>query len=195
MVRKTTHNKDFKEKIIMKKKIIAIMLVAGMALSAAACGSKTDDTADNAAPAVNAAEDAETSSDEFTLLDVTADMIKCGLYATSEDGTELVLSMFTSPSGQNMVSFLFHYADGTGDVVCGEYTANVTVSEEDPDLTYTYMNFTDVYTGTDCEVASIEAESDGSCAILTPSGDVYTATYLSAEDTINYMGVAIAIAE
>lgn len=130
------------------------------------------------------------SSDDFALVDVTSDMIDAGAYAVADDGTELVLTLFTAPDENQYVSLFVFDTDGTGDVLCGIPTSD-TYTDED-NIAWTSMEATDVYTETDFTVGFAEGD-DGSCYIFDTQGTVYEGTYLSADDTITYMGTAVAL--
>ena len=130
----------------MKKKLVSIVLAALMAATLiTGCGGKEETQTAAPAPAAETeteeteteetastpAEETETeteseeesvdnsASEDFTLLDVSTDMIQAGVYAVSDDGTELVFSMFTEPSGTPMASLFIFPAEGEGDVICG----------------------------------------------------------------------------
>ena len=204
----------------MKKKFVSVVLTALMVASlATACGgskSASTDTgasapaAETSAPAAetktetsapaaettvdtnteNAADSSE--SEDFTLLDVSTDMIETGVYAISEDDTELVFSMFTAPSGTPMASLFVFTADGSGDVICGTYTGD---SETDEDgIDWTLLTVSDVYTGEEFEIGFGEL-GDEVYIIDTEDGTPYEGEYLSADDTIVYMGTAAALME
>ena len=136
------------------------------------------------------AESESASSDDFSLLDVTSDMIDAGAYAVADDGTELVLTLFTAPDDNQYVSLFVFDTDGTGDVLCGIPTSD-TYTDED-NIAWTSLEANDVYTGTDFTVGFAEGD-DGSCYIFDTQGTVYEGTYLSADDTITYMGTAVAL--
>lgn len=130
-------------------------------------------------------------SEEFTLLDVSSDMIDAGVYAVGEDGTELVFSMFTEPSGTPMASLFIFASDGTGDVICGEYTGD---SETDEDgITWSLLTVTDAYTGGVFEIGFGEAGEE--VYIFDTEGTPYEGQYLTADETIDYMGAAAALME
>lgn len=137
--------------------------------------------------------DADSSADgEFTLLDVTTDMISAGVYAVNEDGTELVVSLFTEPSGTPMASMFVFESDGSGDVICGPYTAD---SETDEDgITWSVMNVSDVYTDEVFDIGFGETDS-GEVYILNAAGEIYEGQYLTADETIVFMGTAAALLE
>lgn len=203
----------------MKKKFVAIVLAALMAASlTTACGGN-DKKAD--APAEDAKTEAETetkeeseaepedstadaenesqaepaddnASGEFTLLDVSTDMVQAGVYAQNEEGTELVFSMFTEPSGTPMASLFVFPADGEGDVICGTYTAETETDEDG--IAWTLLTVTDAYTDGEFVIGFGESD-DGKVYIFDANGTPYEGEYLSADDTINYMGVAAALME
>lgn len=130
-------------------------------------------------------------SEGFTLLDVSSDMIEAGVYATSEDGTELVFTMFTEPSGTPMASLFVFSPDGQGDVICGTYTAASETDEDD--IAWTLLTVSDVYTGEEFEIGF--GESDTEVYIFDTAGNPYEGEYLSEDDTITYMGTAAALME
>lgn len=201
----------------MRKNITMILAMCLMAAAMTACGGNSDTAETTAAPAADttaaaeteaeteaaaedteaAAEDAEAedeSADEesgdFTLLDVTADMIDAGVYAVDENQNELVFTMFTEPSGTPMASLFVYAPDGTGDVICGEYTADVETDEDN--ITWTSLDLTDVYTGNEFTIGFAESEDD-QVYIIDTTGTVYEGQYLSADDTVVYMGTAVAL--
>lgn len=141
------------------------------------------------APEAESADDSS-ASDEFTLLDVSSDMIQVGVYAVSEDGTELVFSMFTDPSGTPMASLFVFLADGTGDVICGPYTGETETDEDG--INWTALTVSDVYTGSDFTFGSGEL---GDQVFLLDSEDAYEGQYLTADETIDYMAAAVALME
>lgn len=127
---------------------------------------------------------------DFTLLDVTADMIDAAIYVGDEE-SELVLSIFTIPDGTPMCSMLeYSTASESGDVACGAYAAATETDEEG--VAWTYLTFDDVYTGNTMEMGFGETDA-GECYLLMPSGDIYEAQYLDNEEAINYMGTAVAL--
>lgn len=202
----------------MRKNITMILAMCLMAAAMTACGGNSDTAETTAASAADttaaaaeteaeteaaaedteaAAEDAEAedeSADEesgdFTLLDVTADMIDAGVYAVDENQNELVFTMFTEPSGTPMASLFVYAPDGTGDVICGEYTADVETDEDN--ITWTSLDLTDVYTGNEFTIGFAESEDD-QVYIIDTTGTVYQGEYLSADDTVVYMGTAVAL--
>ena len=203
----------------MKKNITMILAMCLMAAAMTACGGNSDTAETSAAPAADttaaeteaettaaeteaeteaAAEDTEAADEEsadeesgdFTLLDVTADMIDAGVYAVDENQNELVFTMFTEPSGTPMASLFVYAPDGTGDVICGEYTADVETDEDN--TTWTSLDLSDVYTGNEFTIGFAESE-DGQVYIIDTTGTVYEGQYLSADDTVVYMGTAVAL--
>lgn len=201
----------------MKKKLVSILLAALLtAALTTGCGGKsetqtaapapaaeteTETEEDASAPAVEEetveeeesqeAPADESASEDFTLLDVSADMIEAGVYAVSEDGTELVFSLFTEPSGTPMASLFIFSADGGGDVICGAYTAENETDEDGID--WTAITVTDVYT--DGEFVIGFGESDEEVYIFDQVGTAYEGEYLTADETIDYMGAVVALME
>lgn len=127
---------------------------------------------------------------DFTLLDVTSDMIDAAIYVGDEE-SELVLSLFTIPDGTPMCSMLEYSPSAeTGDIACGAYTAE---TETDADgIAWTYLTFEDVYEGKTFEMGFGESDA-GECYLVLPSGDIYEAQYLNQEEAIAYMGTAVAL--
>lgn len=202
------------------KRIIALALTCVMCFGLAACGEKEKTVADSqsqvasvqqekeAAPASTEAQETvaaetqetvaqateaqeEVSTEDFTLLDISADMIDAAIYTTNESGCELVLALFTAPDGSGMCAMLeYDNTSETGDVACGVYEAESAEDEEG--IAWTYLTFEDVYTGDTLEMGFGEAD-DGSCALILPTGDVYEAEYLDSDTAIDYMGAAVAL--
>ena len=195
----------------MKKKLTAILAMCMLAVTMAACGGgdASDDYSepDNAAAAdVDEADDAEaddaeaaaddgetadsSTSGEFTLLDVTTDMISVGVYAADDSQNELVFSMFTAPSGTPMASLFVYAPDGTGDVICGTYTAETETDEDG--MSWTLLTVSDVYTEQEFEIGFAENTND-QVYIMNSAGGVFEGQYLSADETVTYMGTAVAL--
>ena len=180
-----------------------------LAASVTACGGSEEEAAAPAATEAAAdteaeeAEDTEAEEEEteaevaeaeegFTLLDVTADMVDQGLYAKDDAGNELVITLFTEPSGTKMVSMFGFGTDGTGDVLCGSYDeSNVSVEVNEDGVNLTTFAITDIYTGSD--VVIICAEKDGEAYVGSLDGTLYEGKYLTPEETITYMGTAVAL--
>ena len=100
------------------------------------------------------------------------------------------MSLFTYDS-TDYVSLMIFEADGSNDVICGAYTAETETDEDGID--WTMMSFEDVYTGNSCKVGCAEPD-DGSCYIFDLNANTYEAKYLTADETITYMGAAVAVA-
>ena len=205
----------------MKKKLLTVLLagVLTMSMITACGGSKAADSSADAAKTEEKAEDTEEEEVEeeadaeeadaeeedveeadsadagdgsFTLLDVDESMVDIGVYGTDTDGTELVFTMFTGPDGQNYVSlFAFDNESGSGDVICGTYEASTDTDEEGDN--WTYFDVTDVYTGNSYKLGVGERPDTEEVVFFNEAGDVVQGQYLSAADTINYMGSAAAL--
>lgn len=189
----------------MKKKITAILAMCMLAVTMAACGN-SDVSDDYAEPDTAAAEDAAEAdepsedsdagdadngaSEEFTLLDVSSDMISVGVYAVDDSQNELVFSMFTAPSGTPMASLFVYAPDGSGDVICGTYSAETQADEEGTN--WTLLTVSDVYTSQEFEIGFAE-NADNQVYIMNSAGSVYEGKYLSADETVTYMGTAVAL--
>lgn len=192
----------------MKKRFVTVVLA--MALTASmlcACGddkaaettteTNTEETAEK--PAEEATEekteetaDAGSSSGDFSLLDVSEDMVDVGAYGMSEDGTELVFTMFNGPDGNQYVSLIgFDNNNNGGDVICGQYEAS-TEKDEDGDE-WTNFIVTDVYTGEQYHLGVAERPGTEEVCFYDKDGNVVEAKFLSAGETINYMGSAAAL--
>lgn len=194
----------------MKKKITAIIAICMLAVTITACGDSSAPAETTAAPAEtttaaeteketeaapeakdeNVSEDDTAGTEDFTLLDVTSDMIETGVYAVDEEQTEIVFSLFTAPSGTPMASMFLYCSDGSGDVICGPYEAETETDEDG--MTWTLLTVTDVYTEQEFEMGFAETEN-GEVYILNTAGAVYEGQYLSADETITYMGSAVAL--
>ena len=117
-------------------------------------------------------------------------MIDTGLYAKDEDGAEYVLSLFTYDNTK-YCSMIIVAADGSNDVICGAYEAATETDEDGVD--WTVLQFEDVYTGTYFQIGFADTENE--CYFLDQAGNSYTAEYLDADQTITYMGAAVAVSE
>lgn len=202
----------------MRKKFLVMMLAGLMAFSVTACGdsddsdtkksettSKNDDAddadtddaddadtddADNADVDDADAGGADTSgSEEFTLGDVSADMVDAALYTKDENDAEVVLVIFTAPSGTRMCAIAYLNADGTGDVVCGAYDAASQTDENG--INWSMLTFTDEYAGGEVTLGFVEDASES--YIMTPDGSAYAAQRLDNEEAVGYMGTALGL--
>ncbi|MBR6160105.1 MAG: hypothetical protein IKQ40_07355 [Lachnospiraceae bacterium] len=205
----------------MKKKLVTVLLA--MALTASmlsACGddkaaettteTKAEEPAEEAPAEEEAEEPAEEATEEeteepaeetadegsegseFSLLDVSEDMVEIGAYGKSEDGTELVFTMFKGPDGNEYVSLIgFDNNSDNGDVICGQYEAS-TEKDEDGDE-WTNFTVSDVYTGEQFHLGVCERPETEEIVFYDKDGNVVEAQFLSAADTINYMGAAAAL--
>ena len=178
----------------MKKKLAALLAICMLSVTMTACGggnapaeTTTAEKTANAQPDTN---DTTGDSSGFTLLDVTADMIKVGIHAIDEDNTELVFSMFTAPSGTPMASMFVFESDGSGDVICGPYTSATQTDENG--INWTLLTVSDVYRELTFEIGFAETD-DGQVCIMNSAGSVYEGQYLTADGTIVYMGTAAAL--
>ena len=196
----------------MKKKALALMLGMMLAVSVTACGGDSEPETTAAKAATEAATEAETEATEaeteeeeteaeeteaaesegFSLMDVSTDMIDQGLYAKDDAGNELVISLFTAPGGDAMISMFMFAADGTGDVICGSYGQdNVSVTQTEDGISVTTFAITDVYTGE--EFGLVCAEKDGAAYVGGLDGSLFEGKYLTTDETIVYMGTAVAL--
>lgn len=207
----------------MKKKVMSVILASMVVLSLAACGSSPEPAAtqevvgeeqeevdepetpaaeEEAAAPTDAEEmngeesDAEETAD-FTILDVTTDLVDAGIYAVDDSNTEYVITLFHDPDQNPYISLMEVSEDGSGDLICGVYddTCIETVPDEENGVDWTVFNITDVYTGEDCTIIFAEG-NDGSVAIA--NGDfslIMEGEYLFNEETITYMGVAATFIE
>ncbi|MCR5025222.1 MAG: hypothetical protein K6A90_12945 [Lachnospiraceae bacterium] len=138
--------------------------------------------------------DSEDAGDgSFSLMDVTEDMIQTGVYGMSEDGEELVFTLFNGPDGTAYAALIGVDNNDTSnsDLICGEYeTESFT---DDDGIDWTQLTVTDVYTGGTYNLGF--AEKDGEVLFFNAAGDVVEGKYLDASETINYFGSAIAVAQ
>lgn len=206
----------------MKKKLLTVLLagVLTMSMITACGGSKAADSSADAAKTEEKAEDTEEEEVEeeadaeeadageedveeadsedagdgsFSLMDVTEDMIQTGVYGMSEDGEELVFTLFNGPDGTAYAALIGVDNNDTSnsDLICGEYeTESFT---DDDGIDWTQLNVTDVYTGGTYNLGF--AEKDGEVLFFNAAGDVVEGKYLDASETINYLGSAIAVAQ
>ena len=150
--------------------------------------------------AVSATEADETVAEEtgdFTILDVTTDLVDAGIYAVDESNTEYVITLFRDPDDNPYISLMMVNEDGSGDIICGAYDADsvTTVPDEENGVDWTVFDITDVYTEEDCTIIFAEGD-DGSVAVTNADFSVIMeGEYLSNEETINYMGAAVSFIE
>lgn len=173
----------------MKKKLVTVLMA--MALTATvlcACGDdKKAETTTETKTEANAEE-----SDGFTLLDVSEDMVDVGAYGMSNDGTELVFTMFTGPDGNKYVSLIgFDNNSDNGDVICGQYEASTEVDEDGDE--WTNFIVTDVYTGDQFHLGVCERPETEEVAFYDKDGNTVEAKFLTSAETINYMGSAVSL--
>ena len=203
----------------MKNKLVTILVTGVLSLSVlAGCGSGSDassasassssytedassysdsssyeDVASDSVASASASVDAASTSSDgtFSLGDISADMIQTGLYAKDDNGNELVFALFQGPDKKNYVALITVDTDGTGDVLCGQYTATQKESGDDG-ITWTVLDGTDEYTGNSFSIGCVEGD-DGSAAFYDQNGTTYTAEYLDADQTITYFGTAVGL--
>ena len=179
----------------MKKKLAALLAICMLSVTMTACkGGNASDETTPAEETTSSEPDANATNGDssgFTLLDVTADMIKVGIHAIDvEDNTDLVFSMFTAPSGTPMASMFVFETDGSGNVICGPYTSATKTDENG--INWSLLTVSDVYREQTFEIGFAETE-DGKVYILNSAGSVYAGQYLTADGTIVYMGTAAAL--
>lgn len=150
--------------------------------------------------AVSATEADETVAEEtgdFTILDVTTDLVDAGIYAVDESNTEYVITLFRDPDENPYISLMLVNEDGSGDIICGAYDESciTSIPDEENGVDWTVFDITDVYTEEDCTIIFAEGD-DGSVAVTNADFSVIMeGEYLSNEETINYMGAAVSFIE
>ncbi|MCR5797908.1 MAG: hypothetical protein K6G63_08365 [Eubacterium sp.] len=155
--------------------------------------SKAEDTSDEAADDSEEASGSEENSGSFSLLDVSSDMIKTGVYGKDDQGTELVFSLFTGPDGKDYASlFEFQNQQQSGDVICGTYEASK--EEDENGITWSKLQVHDTYTGKDFLLGFAENDNN-EVVFYNAAGAVIEGQYLDKDETINYMGSAAALLE
>jgi len=199
----------------MKKKVVALMLAVVMGLSLVACGgskeeapaaeaTKEEAPAEEKEEAEEAEEEeeevveeeateevAEESSEGFSILDLTADLVDTAIYSVDGDNTEYVITLFKDPEGTSYISMMIVGADQSGDIMCGAYDAScIDQFTDDDNVAWTKFEVTDVYTGNPFTVIFTEGD-DGSVAVTNADFSlIMEGQYLSQDDAITYMGVA-----
>jgi hypothetical protein len=195
----------------MKKKIITMLLATALTVSMiTGCGGSSEPAATEPAVEEEVEEeateeeateeeateeetsDSSASSGDFTLLDVDESMVDVGAYGKDDSGLELVFTMFTGPDSNKYVSlFGFDNSNNNGYVICGQYEAE-TETDEDGDE-WTYFDVSDVYSGEHFNLGVCERPSTEEIAFFDKEGNVVEGKFLSSEETINYMGSAVAL--
>ena len=202
----------------MKKKVISVFMTSMVALSLVACGGssqpattpETSVVKEDTTPGVEEEEVAveETNVEEtdeaiveevadFTILDVTTDLVDAGIYAVDDNNTEYVITLFRDPDDNTYISLMQVAADGSGDLICGAYDGDsvTTVPDEENGVDWTVFDIIDVYTETECTIVFAEGD-DGSVAISNADFSIIMeGQYLSEEETITYMGAAVSYIE
>lgn len=150
--------------------------------------------------AVSATEADETVAEEvadFTILDVTTDLVDAGIYAVDESNTEYVITLFRDLDDNPYISLMMVNEDGSGDLICGAYDESciTSVPDEENGVDWTVFDITDVYTGVDCTIVFAEGD-DGSVAVTNADFSIIMeGEYLTNEEAINYMGAAVSFIE
>ena len=187
----------------MKKKVISVFMASMVALSLVACGGSSEPAA---TPVVEEKEVAveETTVEEtdeaiveevadFTILDVTTDLVDVGIYAVDDNNTEYVITLFRDPDDNTYISLMLVAADESGDLICGAYDGDsvTTVPDKENGVDWTVFDIIDVYTETECTIVFAEGD-DGSVAVSNADFSlIMEGQYLSEEETIAYMGAAV----
>ncbi len=162
--------------------------VMSMALLSA-CGG--DKEAQNA-PETKTEDAAAESDGSFSLLDVDENMVDVGIYGMDDEGMELVFTMFTGPDQNKYVSlFSFDNNSDEGDVICGQYEASTEVDEEGDE--WTDFDVEDVYTGKHFNLGVCERPETDEVFFYDEDGSVTTGKFLTAAETIKYMGSAVSL--
>ena len=149
---------------------------------------------------VSTTEAEETVAEEtgdFTILDVTTDLVDAGIYAVDESNTEYVITLFRDLDDNPYISLMMVNEDGSGDLICGAYDESciTSIPDEENGVDWTVFDITDVYTEEDCTIIFAEGD-DGSVAVTNADFSVIMeGEYLSNEETINYMGAAVSFIE
>ncbi len=139
-----------------------------------------------------ATEESEEEDEGFSLLDVDENMVDVGAYAITEDKTELVFTMFTGPDQNKYVSlFVFDNDSDKGDVICGQYEASTEVDEDGDE--WTYFDVDDVYTEKHFNLGVCERPQTDQICFFDEDGNVVEGKFLTASETINYMGSAASL--
>lgn len=146
--------------------------------------------------AISTTEADETVAEEvadFTILDVTTDLVDAGIYAVDESNTEYVITLFRDPDDNPYISLMMVNEDGSGDLICGAYDESciTSIPDEENGVDWTVFDITDVYTEVDCTIVFAEGD-DGSVAVTNADfSTIMEGEYLSNEEAINYMGAAV----
>ena len=130
---------------------------------------------------------------DFTILDVTTDLVDAGIYAVDESNTEYVITLFRDPDENPYISLMMVNEDGSGDLICGAYDESciTSIPDEENGVDWTVFDITDVYTDVDCTIVFAEGD-DGSVAVANADFSVIMeGEYLTNEEAINYMGAAV----
>lgn len=195
----------------MKKNLLMVVMASVLAASLlCACGkdkkadtapeTKTEETAETkeetkTEEVTEITETTEAEAEEgdgFSLLDVDENMVDVGAYAITEDKTELVFTMFTGPDQNKYVSlFVFDNDSDKGDVICGQYEASTEVDEDGDE--WTYFDVEDAYTGKHFNLGVCERPQTEQVCFFDEDGNVVEGKFLTASETINYMGSAAAL--
>lgn len=168
----------------------------------------TEEKKEAAEPETTAAEEENVSTTEedgtaaeegadFTILDVTVDLVDAGIYATDDSNTEYVITLFHDPDQNPYISLMQVDENGSGDLICGAYDDSCVeiIPDEENGVDWTVFSITDVYTETDYTIIFAEGD-DGSVAITNEDFSVIMeGEYLSNEEAVTYMGVAVAFIE
>lgn len=177
----------------MKKRIFSVMLAVSMCFSLAACGDSSEEKAKTDDTKTEAPKNDETTeeSEDFSILDVTADLVDTAIYSVDDANTEYVITLFRDPDGNHYISMMSVTADGSGDILCGAYDESCISQTTDADnVDWTGFDVKDVYTGDDFSVIFTEGD-DGSVAVANVDFSVIMeGEYLTNDEAIQYMGVA-----
>ena len=75
---------------------------------------------------------------------------------------------------------------------CGGGNAPAETETDENGITWTLLTVTDVYTEQNFEIGFAETE-DGQVFIMNTAGSVYEGKYLTADETVVYMGTAVGL--
>lgn len=153
----------------------------------------TGPTAGATAPEGPGKTEQETAEESgFTLLDVTPELVDAGYYLKDDElGVEMVFSVFHAPDNTPMVSMLSIGAEPESfEAACGITSQD---NKKEADAEWTVYSFEDVYSEKECTI-SLGAYGDGKYAVITAEGKRLDAVSLDQNETVQYMGAVIRLA-
>ena len=184
----------------MRKRLLCLLIMAMMSIMLTACGD--DDKVAPSVPAENkvTTEEVEAkvadktegkTNGEFTILDVTPELVDSAIYSIDDADAQYIITLFHDPDHTPFVSMIIVADDGSAVLMCGAYNENNISQVENEGVTWTTFDVRDAYTGDVFSVILAEADDESVAVANSDFSIIMEGRYLSGEEAVDYMGTVI----